>query len=183
MSNPISSSGPLAPWAPQLTPTIPITCGSPRQIGTLSLCSPSTRPTRRPHRTTSLCLFGSLADATRTSCLSPSTPGANCSQMHSLPVSLAILHLRGSTVVRASSNVFGPASYRIRCKCSICFWMHCSVALGVDKGPSVKVPVSSLALNMPEMGHLVLKKPCGGCHTRCGTLQRCTVYDEVWAGG
>ena len=57
--------------------------------------------------------------------------------------------------------------------------MHCSLVLGVNKGPSVKVPVSSLALNMPEMGHLVLKKPCGGCYPRYGSLQLRTVYVEV----
>lgn len=37
----------------------------------------------------------------------------------SLHVRLAILDLRGSTAVKAKTNVLGPASYRIRCKCSI----------------------------------------------------------------
>lgn len=75
-------------------------------------------------------------------------------------------------LVRANSNLVGPASYRIRCKCSICSRVHCSVVvLGVGEGPSVKVPVSSLTLNLPEMGHLVLKKPCGGCFARGGPLQ------------
>jgi hypothetical protein len=88
-------------------------------------------------------------------------------------------------LVRANSNFLGPASYRIRCKCSDLLsgaLFHYAGGWGRG-GAKCESPGKQPYPNLPEMGYLVPKSHAGAALLPCGPLRMCSEWGEVRAGG